>query len=39
MQPLTSSTILTFFTNNPIAFGKLNLTIFFFFYLMHIRVI
>lgn len=29
MQPLTSPAILTFFTNNPFTFGKLNLTIFF----------
>jgi|GEM_PF-5507125 len=30
MQPLTSSAILAFVTNNPSAFGELNLTIIFF---------
>ncbi len=39
MQPLTSSAILAFFTNNPFAFGELTQTIFFLIDLMHIRVI
>jgi len=39
MQPLTSSAILAFATNNPFVFGELNPAIIFLIDLMHIRVI